>query len=113
MKTQQRKAIQTLLILSSILAYNLDARADDNSSKAADKKELKEARFMLEDKTNNIGQIAGQVAYKEIDFSWSVLSKNSASNGVIAKIGQGSGKPYYQFEDGLPHPYYLVNKSKL
>lgn len=107
------KTLKTILILSYILAFSLDAGAEDNSSNPADKKDLNQARFMLEDKTNNIGQVEIKALSKDIDFSWSVLSKNSASNGVLPKVGKGSGKSYYQFEDGLPRPYYIANKTKL
>ncbi len=107
------KTLKTILILSYILACNLDARAEDNSSKHSDKKGVEHARFMLDDKTNNIGQLEIKSGYKDIDFSWSVLTKNSAANGATPIIGEGSGKPYYQFEDGLSHPYYIVNKTKL
>lgn len=107
------KTLKTLLTLSYIiLAFSLDAGAEDISSNTGNKNDVKQARFMLEDKTSNIAEIKIKNTDKDVDFSWSVLSKNSPANGALPLIGKGSGKPYYQFEDGLPHPYYLSNKAK-
>lgn len=42
------------------------------------------------------------------DFAWNQLTGNGAGSGKNPVIGEGSGKPYYDFRDGLPHPYYIA-----
>ena len=42
------------------------------------------------------------------DFDWGALTKNSGASGSDPVIGEGSGKAYYDFKDGLPHPFYVA-----
>ena len=82
---------------------------------------LQTPRFMLgdsaiADKTADLGftaplEIAPESSNetpKAADFAWSALAKNSLASGTEPVIGAGSGKPYFDFHDGLPHPFYIA-----
>ena len=45
------------------------------------------------------------------DFAWAKLTNGGPANGSSPVVGAGSGKAYYDFKDGLPHPYYIVPKK--
>ncbi len=46
------------------------------------------------------------------DFQWAALTENGAANGGDPVIGEGSGKAYYDFKDGLPHPFFVAPGNK-
>ena len=48
---------------------------------------------------------------EKISFDWENLGKfGQAAAGKNPVIGQESGKSYYSFPDGQPHPYYVKSK---
>lgn len=104
------KTVKILLIMIALISFNLDAKAEDNSAKTNTKIELKDARFMLINSAKKELPIESQIEYKEVDFSWKNLSKNSIASGEVLKIGSGSSKPYFIYQDGLEHPSYISHK---
>ena len=45
-------------------------------------------------------------------FEWKALTSNSAAAGSDPVVGAGSGKPYYDFKDGQPYPFYIYSSKR-
>ncbi len=68
------------------------------------------ARFML--RSESVGTTdLGKEEVHASDFAWAAISRNSPADGSDPLVGAASGKPYYDFRDGNPHPYYIVPAS--
>ena len=48
----------------------------------------------------------------DADFTWQALSQNGPGSGSNPKIGESSGQSYFDFRDGLEHPYYILKLKK-
>ena len=48
----------------------------------------------------------------EADFTWQAIAKNGPSSGSTPRIGESSGQSYFDFRDGLEHPYYILKLKK-
>ncbi len=46
------------------------------------------------------------------DFEWEALTKNGPASGADPIIGDARVSSYYDFKDGQPHPYFVVQKKK-
>ena len=44
----------------------------------------------------------------EGDFSWDSLTRSGPASGAGPVIGDRSHKPYFDFRDGIPYPYYVT-----
>ncbi|MFN8391656.1 MAG: hypothetical protein U0136_15310 [Bdellovibrionota bacterium] len=64
-----------------------------------------EARFMLGNPPVNVNMPDRQLTAN--DFTWGALTKNGPANGSNPIVGSNA-KPYYDFKDGQPYPYYIV-----
>ncbi len=98
--------LKKLVALGALALIPCVAQADDNAEAA--KAAQPEARAMLGSPANG-GSIEKKVGPN--DFVWSALTQNGPASGNSPVIGAGSGKAYYDFKDGLPHPYYIQGKK--
>lgn len=45
-------------------------------------------------------------------FEWKAITANGPSAGSDPIVGAGSGKPYYDFKDGQPYPFYVYTRTR-
>lgn len=45
-------------------------------------------------------------------FEWKALTGNGAAAGSDPIVGAGSGRPYYDFKDPQPYPYYVYSARR-
>lgn len=52
-----------------------------------------------------------QSAEANADFSWEHLTAQGPASGVSPEVGERSGRSFFNFRDGLEHPYYILKPS--
>jgi len=89
----------------SLVSFSVAAETPTVPTGDAPAAAQQDSRAMLKSDT-----ISGTIDQKPnaSDFDWGALAKDSPASGSDPVIGEGSGKPYYDFKDGLPHPFYVV-----
>ena len=45
-------------------------------------------------------------------FEWKALTAHGPAAGSDPIVGAGGGKPYYDFKDGQPYPFYVYTRSR-
>ena len=98
----QKKLLKTAVLSGVLFVLPSIANADDSGSQ---KSAQPDSRAML-GSTLDGGSSEKQMTAE--DFKWSAIAKNSPANGKDPIVGAGSGKAYYDFKDGNPHPFYIV-----
>lgn len=106
--------IKKLVIISCLLLVATQASAEDKSAT-----EAPSPRFSL-----GTPPVSGELAVRAVPtsieellpppsaFEWKALTGNGPAMGSDPMVGAGSGKPYYDFKDGQPYPFYVYTRSR-
>lgn len=113
-KVVRKQVLRTLAILclgissSFALARVSYATPSEQLGKEQEQNaKAKEARYMMSSQPSSvIGE--EKATLTEADFSWSAIAHNGPAAGADPVIGKKSGKPFYDFKDGQPYPYYVT-----
>ncbi len=99
MKTHgMRIGITALILFSASLSSAEEAKPQSG--------EKESARFMLRPEPA-LNPVPQQSEKTDSDFAWASLTKNGPASGGNPVVGEGSGKAFYEFADGRPHPFYI------
>ena len=108
--------IKSLITVSCLLLVAARASADDKPVS-----EAPSPRYSLGTAASSVsGELTIRANPPAIDstlpppsaFEWKALTENGPAAGSDPIVGAGGGKPYYDFKDGQPYPFYVYTRSR-
>lgn len=101
-------------IVSSIALTTPTSFAQSSSAQGAPAPDATKdsARFMLAPSHPVSDSGIEKVEKTANDFAWASLTHNGPASGAAPVIGEKSGKAFFEFADGRPHPFYIQPPTK-
>lgn len=102
-----RKLALLLVLLLPSICFAETSQLPDNKTQAPT-----DARFMLERRTSNTTvPLVEQTSLNQEDYAWESITSNGPASGANPIIGNAKHQAYYQFEDGVKYPYFIVKQK--
>ena len=97
----------TIVVTAVVSSVTLTTRSSYAESGPTPEATRDSARFMLAP-SQPVSDSAIEKSEKTAnDFAWAALTNNGPASGAAPVIGEQSGKAFYEFADGRPHPFFI------